>query len=151
MIIRRATPDDAVGMSAVITPIIASWSSDRPTDPEYLTGHYITNPNSVTCQVADQNGVVGFQSVRKSAPGNPYQLPEDWGIIGTYVDLTRSGEGIGKALFAMSLQAAKEAGLIALDATIAKSNARALAYYHSCGFRQYRETTTTISKQFCLE
>ena len=58
--------------------------------------------------------------------------------------------GVGKALFAASLQAARSAKLIAIDATIGEDNEPALAYCEALGFRTYRQTTDCVCKAYRL-
>ena len=58
--------------------------------------------------------------------------------------------GVGKALFAASLQAARSAKLLAIDATIGEDNQPALAYYEALGFRDYRRITDCVCKAYWL-
>lgn len=137
-------------MDAVLTPILERWGSPRPRGAALVLSHYIAHPDRLSCAVAvTQTGrIVGFQSLKRATPGNPYDLPEGWGIIGTYVAAEAAGHGIGRALFAVSLDAARRAGLTAIDATIAADNAGALAYYAALGFTDWRRRGTALGK--CL-
>jgi GNAT superfamily N-acetyltransferase len=151
MIIRQAKTTDAQGMSEVLKPIIASWSSDRQTNPAFLITQYVSHPDSIACHVAEGNTILGFQSLREAKQGNLYNLPAGWGMIGTYVDLHLSGKGIGRLLFEANFSAAKAAKLTTLDATIGKNNPSALAYYDAMGFLTYRTTEVAICKRLDLE
>lgn len=151
MRIRRAEPADAAAMDAVLTPILEGWGSTRPRGAAVVLRHYIAHPVSLACHVAeDGERVVGFQSLKRAAPGNPYDLPVGWGIIGTYVTAGAAGTGVGRALFAASLEAALAAGLDRIDATIGATNAEGLAYYEAMGFRTWRRRGTAIGKALDL-
>jgi len=150
--VRAARAADAEAMSAILLPILAGWGSDRPGGPAYVLAHYIEHPDRVACTVAmDAAGeMLGFQSLKAARPGNPYGLPEGWGIIGTYVRASAGRRGVGKALFAASLRAAKAAGLAEIDATIGAGNAQGLAYYEALGFRSYREKPGAVCKKLVV-
>ena len=106
----------------------------------------------IACTVALLNGrVAGFQFLAWPDPDhNPgpdgFLIPEDWAIIATFVDGAAQGHGIGKRLFAVTREAARDAGVVEIDATIRAENTVGLAYYSSIGFKDYRKTTETISK-----
>jgi GNAT superfamily N-acetyltransferase len=149
MRIRQAQAGDAEAMDAVLTPILARWGSDRPRGSDHVLAHYIAHPARLSCCVAEEAGrVLGFQSLKRAEPGNPYDLPPGWGIIGTYVSEDAVGRGVGRALFAVSLAAAQAAGLPRIDATIGAGNADGLAYYEALGFRTWRSRGTHIGKVF---
>jgi hypothetical protein len=63
--------------------------------------------HSVACTVAEKEGRVGgFQSLERVWPGNPYDVAEGWGIIGTHIPPDDGRNGLGRRLFATSLAAA---------------------------------------------
>jgi GNAT superfamily N-acetyltransferase len=150
MIVRPATSADAFGMSRVLGEIIAAWKSARPSDPEHVRAAYIEHPDRVQCSVAvDEDGtILGFQSLRRAVEGNQYGVSVGWGIIGTYVSLSAGRRGVGSALFAASRQAALEAGLPKIDASIGADNPQGLAYYEAVGFRTYRTKPGTVCKYY---
>lgn len=151
MLIRQATEDDALAMSQVLREIIALTGRSRPHDPAFTLSHYIAAPDGILCSVAlDDHGAMGFQSLKRAAAGNRYNLPEGWGIIGTHISPRAHRRGIGKALFARSLHAASEAGLTRIDATIGADNPMGLRYYEAMGFRTYREGNGIVQKLFEL-
>ncbi|MEJ2035269.1 MAG: GNAT family N-acetyltransferase [Maritimibacter sp.] len=76
--------------------------------------------------------------------------PSDPAHIGSYVRSEMAGRGIGRQLFARSSEAARTAGLIAIDATIADDNAPGLAYYDAMGFETYRTKPGAICKAYRL-
>lgn len=152
MNVREATAADADALSRILQRILLSWGSDRPSHAAHVLAHYVNHPHRLRCSVAvdGQGRVLGFQSLKVAREGNPYDLPEGWGIIGTYVDVDAAGRGVGKALFASSLQAAQEAGLTDIDATIGKKNEAGLAYYEALGFRTYRTKPSAVCKKLTL-
>lgn len=151
MKIRSATVSDADQMSSVLKEIIATNGKQRPHDPSFVIANYISNPHRVRCSVAVVDGeLLGFQSLIKAVEGNRYGTPEGWGIIGTHISPRAARRGIGKALFLASRQAAKEAGLVKIDAFIGEDNEPALNYYEAMGFRAYKHGDGAVSKAFDL-
>jgi GNAT superfamily N-acetyltransferase len=151
MRIRQARADDAMAMDTVLAPILVRWGSDRPRGPEHVLSHYIRHPARISCCVAETGGsIVGFQSLKRAMAGNPYDLPEGWGIIGTYVSAAAAGQGVGRVLFAESLRAAKASGLAWIDATIGTANAEGLGYYAALGFEDWRDLNGATGKRLCV-
>ena len=110
---------------------------------------YLGVEHSVACTVAEQEGrVVGFQSLKRAWPGNPYDVADGWGIIGTHIRPDVGRSGLGRRLFVASLAAAKAEGLRHIDATIGADNAAGLAYYSAMGFTPYREGNGAIPHRF---
>ncbi|MEP7004511.1 MAG: GNAT family N-acetyltransferase [Sphingomonas bacterium] len=145
---RVASLDDAEGISRVLREIIAQTGRERPNDTAFATSHYIANPTIIRCTVAvDETGrVVGFQSLKKAEADNRYDVPEGWGIIGTHISPRAHRQGVGKMLFASSMEAAEQAGLEKIDAYIGADNPSGLGYYEAMGFRTYREPDGIIQK-----
>lgn len=137
-------------MSRILAANAPLTGSRRPTDPDYVTRQYIRHPDRIECSLAiDAEGaVLGFQSLKRASDGNPYDLPQGWGIIGTHISPLAARRGVGAALFAVSRGAAVKAGLSFIDATIANSNAGALAYYQAMGFETWREMESATGKRF---
>lgn len=117
-------------MSRVLRDI-STWNGrERPAAPAQVLATYIRNPAGALCSVAcgHQGEVLGFQSLLRAAAGNPHGTPAGWGIIGTHVSPAAHGRGVGRALFAASVEAAACAGLARIDAQISASNAGALGF-----------------------
>jgi ribosomal protein S18 acetylase RimI-like enzyme len=135
-------------MSAVLAEIVAISGRDRATDPGHMRDFYIAHPDTVRCSLAlDEGGTdLGFQSLKRAPEGNPYGVTPGWGIIGTYVSPSAGRRGIGSALFAASVEAARQSGLTHIDATIGEANERALGYYEAMGFRTYRRMPGAICR-----
>jgi GNAT superfamily N-acetyltransferase len=147
MRIRQAQAEDAAAMDAVLSPILERWGSDRPRGPAHVLSHYVAHPARLSCCIAEEGGrILGFQSLKRAEAGNPYDLPEGWGIIGTYVAAEASGRGVARALFNATRAMAEAAGLSRIDATIGAANAEGLAYYEALGFRTWRKTGSAVGK-----
>jgi GNAT superfamily N-acetyltransferase len=146
-----ATPDHALGMSQLLHSILKRWNSPRPYSPEHVRAYYISPEDGIKCSVAlKDDKVVGFQALLLATEGNAYEVTPGWGIIGTYVDGSEAGQGIGRKLFASSLDAARKIGLPAIDATIGDWNDEGLGYYGAMGFETYRTPAGAVSKKFTL-
>ncbi|RVV98917.1 GNAT family N-acetyltransferase [Mesobaculum littorinae] len=140
MLIRPATSDDADAVSLVLRDLVAAGKRQKASDPDFARANYITHPDEIRCSLAiDEAGeVMGFQSLRRASEGNPYGTPSGWGIIGTHIRPTSARRGVGRRLFAATLEAARTAGVPAIEAFIAATNAEGIAYYAALGFETYR-------------
>lgn len=149
---RVASIADAAAMSRVLREIIASTGRDRPNDEAFVTGQYLANPADIRCTVAiaAAGDVLGFQSLLGAQAGNRYGVPEGWGIIGTHISPRAHRQGVGKALFRSSVEAAEQAGLEKIDACIAADNPPGLRYYEAIGFRTYREADGLVQKVYTV-
>ncbi len=151
MIIRPAIPADAAGISAVLTSLTAAGLRTLPDDQAFALNNYIAASDRIQCNLAVGGDIIlGLQSLKLAVPGNIYDVTPGWGIIGTHIHPDAARRGIGKMLFAATLQAAADAGIVHIDATIGKTNSGGLAYYAAMGFRAHRETDTAICKKFTL-
>ena len=125
-------------MAALLNHIIAiagTTAHEAPFAPEAIIAHYIQGDEPICCHLAeDEQGLIGFQSV-----GHNAALPEGWGDIGTFVAPDRQRSGAGQALFAVTVTAARGAGVKVLNATIRADNAPGLGYYARRGFVDYAE------------
>lgn len=147
--IRPAQSTDAEGMVHVLNAIYRAGLRSSPADIALVQDRYLAPLHRIACTVADQEGrVIGFQSLKRAWPGNPYDVAEGWGIIGTHIHPDAGRSGIGRRLFAVSLEAAETAGLQHIDATIGADNAPALAYYSAMGFAPYRHVADTFPHRF---
>lgn len=147
--IRPAQPTDAEEMAGVQNAIYRAGLRASPVDVVLVRQRYLDMEYGIACTVAEQKGrVVGFQSLTWAWPGNPYEVAEGWGIIGTHVHPDAGRSGLGRRLFAASLAAERAAGLGPIDASIGADNQPALAYYSALGFTPYREASDTISHRF---
>lgn len=151
MQIRQATLADAEPLAALLQALTAAGKRTRPDDVDFVRTAYINPPNQIRCSVAEDGGVLlGLQSLILAQPDNPWGVTPGWGITGTHIHPEAARRGIGRALFASTLEAARAANLPALDATIQETNAEGLAYYEAMGYRSYRTFGTAICKRFDL-
>ena len=137
---RPAVLADATEMAALLNEIIAAGGTtayEDPFDAAAMDADYISSPDLVSCTVAESDGrIVGFQGLFwPHDHGDPF--PEGWAIIATFARRGMTGGGIGRALFAATLAAARAQGVRTLDATIRADNAGGLAYYARMGFTDY--------------
>ncbi|WP_192900655.1 GNAT family N-acetyltransferase [Microbacterium sp. RG1] len=148
---RPAEQTDAAGMAEVQNAIHRAGLRASPVDIAFVQERYLRPEHRIACTVAVQDDrILGFQSLKQAWPGNPYDVPEGWGIIGTHIHPEAGRRGIGRSLFAVSLAAAESAGVWHLDASIGADNAPALAYYSAMGFTPYRDGEGVIPHRFDL-
>ncbi|SHG82294.1 GNAT family N-acetyltransferase [Marivita hallyeonensis] len=150
--VREALAEDAAAMSQILRDILSVWKSERPSSVAHVSTHYVNHPDRLRCSVAvdDDGEILGFQSLKRATEVNAYGLPEGWGIIGTYVNAKAAGRGVGKALFASSLDAAREANVTEIDATIGAANESGLAFYDAIGFHTYQSKPGAVCKKYTL-
>ncbi|MEJ6403870.1 GNAT family N-acetyltransferase [Yoonia sp. 2307UL14-13] len=148
--IHSAKSNDADGVSAVLTALVAAGKRTKPADIAFALDHYIAHPDTIRCSVAvDQNGtILGFQSLKLAIDGNIYDVTPGWGIIGTHIHPEAARRGVGRALFVATCDAARAAGIAKIDATIGEANAEGLAYYSAMGFATYRRMKGAVCKCF---
>ena len=153
--IRPAVQSDADAMASVINEIISIGGSTayrKSFDTQGILDTFLSPKRGIACFVALAGSrLLGFQALEWSDPNWPGDdpLPEDWALIATYVDPKAHKQGVGRALFANSARAAKEAGVRFIDATIRKENRGGQAYYQGVGFTDYRSDAESVSK--CYE
>ena len=144
MILRPATLADATGMVAVLNPLIAEGSTTAhrtPFDAARMRDHYIASPFTICTHVADTDGtIVGFQTLEWPDPAYG-PMPDGWAFIASFVAPGHGGQGIGRALFAQTLDRARAAGVQVIDATIRADNASGLGYYSALGFVDFDRLT----------
>lgn len=138
--VRHATRADAAAMAELINVIIAIGGTaayEDPFDAASMDAAYISLPQLVSCFVAEVDGRIdGFQGLMRSFdPDDP--LPDGWATIGTFARVGLTQRGIGAALFAETLKAARAAGIDVIDATIRADNTGGLAFYSRQGFVDY--------------
>lgn len=137
---RPATEADLPALCALINEIVqrgGTTAHQAPFDPARMRRTYADPPNKVAATVALVDGeVAGIQSLTwPLADGEPF--PEGWAIIASFVKPSMTGKGVGRALFAATAEAGREAGVKTIDATIRADNTGGLAYYAAMGFEDY--------------
>lgn len=146
---RDAEVGDVEQMSAFLKELKAVGKRKSLDDESFVRAHYLEASNKVRCTVAEEDGVLlGFQSLKRAAAGNPYGVEPGWGIIGTHIRPSAARRGVGRALFEVSCDSARTASIAHIDATIAADNPEALAYYEAMGFHTYRTPEGLVCKRF---
>ncbi len=136
-------PEDADAMSALINPIIAEGSTTAHRngfDAARMLHHYIAPPHHISCVTAwEGDTLLGFQSLVWSDPdyNGHGKLPGDWAVIGSFVQPHGQGKGVGRAMFAVTREIARQVGVVAIDATIRADNVPGLRYYSKMGFQDF--------------
>jgi L-amino acid N-acyltransferase YncA len=137
--VRTARLDDAEAMAELLNEIIAiggTTAYEEPFDRSAMIDRYVEAPNLISCLVAENEGsIAGFQGLFRPIPEDP--MPPNWAFIATFARLGRTGSGVGRALFAETLVAARAANVSAIDATIRADNSAGLGFYARMGFRDY--------------
>jgi L-amino acid N-acyltransferase YncA len=140
LIVREAQLEDAEAIVNILNPIIEAGVYTALTIPFSIEAEraFILNfPHRGIFHVAvcqDEQKIMGFQNVE---PFATYTSAFDHvGLIGTYVDLSYRGQGIGKCLFQATFEAAYAKGYEKLFAYVRADNTAALAAYLSQGFQE---------------
>jgi L-amino acid N-acyltransferase YncA len=138
LMIRRATLDDAAGISAIWEAIVAEkiYSAvDRAFTPdeqrEYLNA---LSPREACFVAADEGCIVGFQSLDRWSTFLTSTLHV--GQLGTFVLKEYRGTGVGPQLAAATFNFARAHAYEKLVVFIRASNSGARAFYKSLGFRE---------------
>lgn len=134
--IRPVRDTDAPAITVLLNEIIARGGTtalEQPFTPAGLTDAMLTGPDVYCCFVAEDaaGDLVGFQTLTRSD-----HVPDGVGDIGTFTRVGRVQKGSGSRLFAATQRAAKERGLMAINATIRADNVGGLAFYGRLGFTE---------------
>ncbi|MEM9630065.1 MAG: GNAT family N-acetyltransferase [Pseudomonadota bacterium] len=154
LVVRRAQQQDTGDMAEILNAIIeigGTTAYREKFDSRRVEEEFMPIKLGISCFVAiSGTRVSGFQALLWSDPDWPGddRLPEDWAVIATYVDPNTQKGGIGKALFAETSRAAKDAGVRFIDATIRNENTGGQKYYQGMGFSDYRSDANSVSKKF---
>lgn len=139
---RPARPADAPAMCAILNAIIAiggTTAYEDPFTPATMTANYIAAPQLIRCTLAEIDArPVGFQALwHPDTAHDPNAPPPGWAVIATFVQPGLTGQGIGRALFTATQEAARAAAIRSIDATIRADNRSGLTFYGAMGFRDY--------------
>lgn len=135
--VRRPIALDTADMARLLNEIIevgGTTARTRAVTGDDIADLMTINPDRSAWHVAldDAERVVGFQWIAPDAT-----LPPQATDISTFVQIGRTGLGIGSALFAATRKAAKEMGFTWINANIRADNEGGLIYYQSRGFTDY--------------
>jgi L-amino acid N-acyltransferase YncA len=138
LLVRDVVPADAPAIVAILNPIIAArvhTAFDAPFSIDDERDYIVQFPSRGVWKVAvrpSDGRVVGFQVLE---PFGPYTSAFDHvGTLGTYVDLEQRRQGIAKALFASTFEAARQKGYEKIFTFVRADNPAALATYSAHGF-----------------
>lgn len=147
--VRRATPLDAPPMAELLNGIIAAGGTTARTQPvetRDMAQMMQSAPDRSAWHVAlNRDGALrGFQYIEPRR-----DLPPGACDIATFVQVGRTGLGIGSALFDATARAARALGYVWINAEIRADNEGGLIYYQSRGFGDYgrREGAALASGQ----
>jgi L-amino acid N-acyltransferase YncA len=135
--IRRATPDDAAGVAAVLNGVIAGGRHSLLDTPFSVAEEraYIESLHERSfLHVAEvAGGILAFQTV---IPWNTFVTHEfdHVATMGTYVDEQHRRRGVGAALAAASFAAARELGYDKIFTDLRADNLDSLGYHLALGF-----------------
>lgn len=137
--IRKARAADADELTMLLNEIIAAGGTtamEESFSPDQLRDWFIDGQSALTCHVAETDDVLaGFQFLSLYP-----DLPEGWADIGTFSRMHPKIPGVGTALFAATLAAARSLDMEFINATIRADNTGGLAYYAKMGFVTYSVT-----------
>jgi len=138
--VRPALAQDAGPLCDILNEIIRAGGTtamEEPLHPQELTDRFICGDRVVMCHCVLFDGVpCGFQTMTHHD-----DLPQGWADISSFTRRSPSFPGLGRALFAATVVAARTQGLVAINATIRADNRTGLGYYRRVGFRQYDIST----------
>ena len=136
--IRKATPDDAGGVAAVLNGAILGGSPtllDTPFSVEDERAYIEALPARGFIHVAEtpEDGIVGFQTV---VPWSEFVTTahDHVATMGTYVDAGSRRRGVGAALARASFAAALDLGYEKIFTDLRADNLASLGYHLALGF-----------------
>jgi ribosomal protein S18 acetylase RimI-like enzyme len=137
--IRRASPQDAAGIAAVLEIVAAerihsaidrAWSVEE--ERRYLQS--LSPREAVHVAVDDVQGIVGLQVLDLWSP--VLDSMAHVGQLGTFLLPQWRGRGVGRQLWSETLAFARDAGYRKLVIQVRGSNKPAQAFYRQLGFRE---------------
>jgi L-amino acid N-acyltransferase YncA len=136
--IRRATPDDAAGVAAVLNGVIAGGRHsllDTPFTVDEERAYIEALPERSSLHVAEAagSGIVAFQAVIPWSTFTTHEF-DHVATMGTYVDQRHRRRGTGAALAAASFAAALELGYEKVFTDLRADNLDSLGYHLALGF-----------------
>lgn len=136
--IRRAGPEDAAGVAAVLNAIILGGRHsllDTPFSVAEERAYIEALPERAFMHIAESpdDGIAGVQTV---IPWNTFATREfdHVATMGTYVDAAHRRLGVGAALARVSFAAARDLGYDKVFTDLRADNPDSLAYHLALGF-----------------
>ena len=152
--VRPARAGDAAAMAGLLNGIVAMGGATAHRgrfDAARITETFMAGRFAIGCFAATGAvGLQGFQALEWSDPDWPGddRLPADWALIATFTAPEARRSGVGRALFAATAAAARDAGVRWIVAAIRRENRAAAAFYAALGFVDWHAGAETISKRF---
>ena len=135
--IRRATPDDAAGVAAVLNGVIAGGRHsllDTPFTVAEERAYIEALPERSFIHVTEAAGrIIAFQTVDPWSTFTTREL-DHVATMGTYVDAGHRRRGVGAALAAASFAAALDLGYEKIFTDLRADNLDSLGYHLALGF-----------------
>ena len=138
MTVRRASKFDARSMAELLNAIIEEGGSTARVKGVAAKDiaemmEFSATRSAWYVAIDKHENVTGFQWIQ------PYDgIPAEACEISTFVEVGRTGLGIGSSLFEATKAAAKSLGYTWINANIRTDNEGGLTYYQSRGFRDWR-------------
>ncbi|MCX6374304.1 MAG: GNAT family N-acetyltransferase [Actinobacteria bacterium] len=136
--VRKATPDDAAGVAAVLNGVIAGGRHSLLDTPftvaeERAYIEALPERSFIHVAVSAGSGIIGFQTV---IPWNTFATREfdHVATMGTYVDARQRRRGVGAALAAASFAAALALDYEKIFTDVRADNVDSLGYHLALGF-----------------
>lgn len=137
--VRRATPDDAALLIALLKEIAAEriyTAITKPWSAVEQKQHMVTLSPREVIHVAetDTKELLGYQALELWAP--TISSMAHVGQIGTFVVTSARGQGVGTALFRETLGFARASGYAKFVIQVRSQNIRGQAFYRRLGFAE---------------
>jgi L-amino acid N-acyltransferase YncA len=137
IVVRPATPDDALGIVGVLNPIVedgrySALDATFSVDEERAFIERFPVRGIFHVAIDEEGAVAGFQVFEPLAPH--LRALDHVATIGTYVDLTRRRQGIASHLFAATFAAAVAKDYEKIFTFVRADNPAALQTYQRHGF-----------------
>jgi len=136
--VRQARTADVPALRDFLNEIIrigGTTAHETPFTDERFASHFLAGPGFVSCFVVEDGAgrPCAFQALERCEG-----LPDGWVDVGTFARPHQKVPGAGSALFAATRAQARDAGFVAINATIRADNVGGLAYYSKMGFIDYK-------------
>ncbi|MEO0618652.1 MAG: GNAT family N-acetyltransferase [Pseudomonadota bacterium] len=140
--VRAMQSEDVPTLAVLLNDIIRAGGTTAyqvTYDPDAFETKFLRNPALIGSFTAEDTNAhpAGFQCLWRLSEPPEGEGHGSWGDIATFARIAPKVPGIGRALFAATLAAARSYGLVAINATIRADNTGGLAYYARMGFKTY--------------
>jgi ribosomal protein S18 acetylase RimI-like enzyme len=147
MLIRKAIPEDAAQIVAVLEGIAAERIHSAITNPwtagqqrQYLLS--LSNREAFHVAIAPDGGLAGYQSLDLYSPY--LDSMSHVAQVGTFLHPRFRGKGVGRALFAATREFATQAAYRKIVIQVRGSNGAAQSFYRKLGFTPCGRLTAQV-------